>query len=92
MTEQVAQHYGKGGLLDRILGALVASGKDIHRLTIDDLAPIDEIRSRRRLATEELSPCWLPRPPSMPSTSVLGLAGRHAIWPRPTAAGSVGSI
>ena len=60
MTEQVAQHYSKGGLLDRILGALVESGKDIHRLTIDDLAPIDEFHSRRRLATEELSALLTP--------------------------------
>jgi ubiquinone/menaquinone biosynthesis C-methylase UbiE len=54
MTEQVAQHYGKGGLLDRILGALTEAGKDIERLTIDDLAPVDEFHSRRRLATQEL--------------------------------------
>lgn len=55
MTEQVAQHYGKGGLLDRLLGALTAAGKDIDDLTIDDLAPVDEFHSRRRLATEELA-------------------------------------
>ncbi len=51
MTEQVAQHYGKGGLLDRILGALAQAGIDIDHLTIDDLAPVDEFHSRRRLAT-----------------------------------------
>ena len=55
MTEQVAQHYGKGGLLDRLLGALTEAGKDIDHLTIDDLAPVDEFHSRRRLATEELA-------------------------------------
>jgi ubiquinone/menaquinone biosynthesis C-methylase UbiE len=55
MTEQVAQHYGKGGLLDRILGALTEAGKDIDHLTIDDLAPVDEFHSRRRLATQELA-------------------------------------
>src|ERR1700760_1898534 len=60
MTEQVAQHYGKGGLLDRILGALVDVGKDIDHLTIDDLAPIDEFHSRRRLATEELAAMLAP--------------------------------
>jgi SAM-dependent methyltransferase len=55
MSEQVAQHYGKGGLLDRILTALTEAGKDIDRLTIDDLAPVDEFHSRRRLATQELA-------------------------------------
>ena len=62
MTELVAQHYGKGGLLDRILGALVEAGKDIDHLTIDDLAPMDEFHSRRRLATEELSSLLAPSP------------------------------
>ena len=60
MTEQVAQHYGKGGLLNRILDALVEAGKDIHHLTIDDLAPMDEFHSRRRLATEELAALLAP--------------------------------
>ena len=57
MTDQfldVARHYGKGGLLDRMLGALTTAGKDMDRLTIDDLAPIDEFHSRRRTATAEL--------------------------------------
>ena len=60
MTEQVAQHYGKGGLLDRILGALAQAGKDIDHLTIDDLAPVDEFHSRRRLATQELAAMMAP--------------------------------
>jgi SAM-dependent methyltransferase len=55
MTEQVALHYGKGGLLERVLAALTRAGKDIGHLTIDDLAPVDEFHSRRRLATEELA-------------------------------------
>ena len=60
MTEQVAQHYAKGGLLDRIFGALKQAGKDIHHLTIDDLAPFDEFHSRRRLATVELATILAP--------------------------------
>jgi SAM-dependent methyltransferase len=62
MSEQVARHYGKGGLLDRILEALAAAGKDIDRLTIDDLAPMDEFHSRRRLATQELAALLAPSP------------------------------
>jgi SAM-dependent methyltransferase len=60
MTEQVAQHYGKGGLLNRILAALGEAGKDIDQLTIDDLAQVDEFHSRRRLATEELAALLAP--------------------------------
>lgn len=54
-TDPVADHYATTGLLDRILAALRAAGKDLDRLTIDDLAPIDEFHSRRRKATEELA-------------------------------------
>jgi SAM-dependent methyltransferase len=60
MTEQVAQHYGKGGLLDRIIAALVEAGKDIDHLTIDDLAPVDEFHSRGRLATVQLAALLAP--------------------------------
>jgi SAM-dependent methyltransferase len=56
----VAQHYGKGGLLDRMLAALKQAGKDMDRLTIDDLAPIDEFHSRRRTATAELGALLAP--------------------------------
>jgi SAM-dependent methyltransferase len=52
---QVARHYGRGGLTARLLNALAEAGKDIDRLTIDDLAPVDEFHSRRRRATEELA-------------------------------------
>jgi len=61
MTAQVAQHYGTEGLLDRILAALTEAGKDIDHLTIDDLAPIDEFHSRRRLATQELAALLAPQ-------------------------------
>lgn len=53
--QAVADHYARGGLLDRLLDALRAAGKDVEHLTIDDLAPIDELHSRRRAATEELA-------------------------------------
>ena len=55
MTADVATHYQTTGLLDRILAALARAGKDLDRLTIDDLAPVDEFHSRRRRATEELA-------------------------------------
>jgi SAM-dependent methyltransferase len=52
---EIARHYGRGGLLERLLGALAEAGKDIEHLTIDDLAPVDEFHSRRRVATAELA-------------------------------------
>lgn len=56
----VARHYGRGGLLDRIFAALTAAGKDIEHLTIDDTAPFDEFHSRRRAATRELAALLAP--------------------------------
>jgi ubiquinone/menaquinone biosynthesis C-methylase UbiE len=54
-TADVARHYGKGGLTGRILTSLAAAGKDTEHLTIDDLAPVDELHSRQRRATEALA-------------------------------------
>jgi ubiquinone/menaquinone biosynthesis C-methylase UbiE len=61
-TAEIERHYGRGGLLDRMLAALRETGKDIDHLTIDDLAPIDELHSRRRLATKELAEMLAPKP------------------------------
>jgi len=60
MTDEAATHYAQDGLLDRILEALAGAGKDIQRLTIEDLAPVDEFHSRRRRATEELAQMLAP--------------------------------
>lgn len=51
---RVEQHYGRGGLLGRILDALRAAGKDLESLTPADLAPVDEFHLRGREATLEL--------------------------------------
>ena len=59
---EIERHYARGGLLDRILAALQAAGKDLDRLTIDDLSPIDELHSRRRPATVELAELLAPKP------------------------------
>jgi len=47
----IAQHYARGDLEQAILAALVASGKDLARLTADDLAPVDEFHTGGRDAT-----------------------------------------
>jgi ubiquinone/menaquinone biosynthesis C-methylase UbiE len=60
MTNDVADHYRTDGLLDRILEALARAGKDVTRLTIDDLGLVDEFHSRRRRATEELAAMLAP--------------------------------
>ena len=54
-TRGVAEHYRRANLGVVILAALDAAGKDIDRLTPDDLAPIDELHSRGREATVDLA-------------------------------------
>ena len=54
-AQAVAGHYKKRALGDTILAALKAAGKDIERLTPDDLAPVDEFHSGGRNATVRLA-------------------------------------
>ena len=54
-VSEAAEHYGRPGLGDAILGALKAAGKDVDNLTPDDLAPLDEFHTRGRIATVELA-------------------------------------
>lgn len=51
----VAEHYGRGDLAAKILEALRTAGKDPDALTIEDLAPIDQLHARGRVATLELA-------------------------------------
>jgi SAM-dependent methyltransferase len=60
--DDIERHYGRGGLMDRILAALKEAGKDLDRLTIEDLSPIDEFHTRRQLATRELAVLLAPKP------------------------------
>ena len=53
--DAVATHYGRGTILDSILGALRAMGKDAASLRPPDLAPVDEFHIRGREATLELA-------------------------------------
>ena len=52
---RVAQHYARSDLEQAILEALIASGKDIERLTPDDLSLVDEFHTGGRQATVELA-------------------------------------
>jgi MPBQ/MSBQ methyltransferase len=53
--QRVARHYGQAGIGEAILAALAAAGKDVERLTPDDLAPVDEFHTRGRAATVDLA-------------------------------------
>jgi sarcosine/dimethylglycine N-methyltransferase len=50
-----SEYWGREGLEQAILDALAASGKDLARLTIDDLAPADQFHGGGKPATERLA-------------------------------------
>ncbi len=51
----VNEHYGRGDLAAKILEALRVAGKDASSLAPEDLAPIDQLHARGRVATLELA-------------------------------------
>ena len=53
--DRVARHYGRSDLEQAILDALAASGKDVKRLTPDDLSPVDEFHTGGRESTAALA-------------------------------------
>lgn len=55
IAESVERHYGRGHVLDAIVTALRKEAKDPARLTLVDLAPVDEFHIRGREATLELA-------------------------------------
>jgi SAM-dependent methyltransferase len=54
-AEAVSRHYSHGALETVINEGLTAMGSDLDRLTIDDLAPIDEFHMGGRRATTEIA-------------------------------------
>ena len=52
---RVAAHYSKSDLADGILGLLADAGADLDALTLEDLAPFDEMHVRGRQATADLA-------------------------------------
>ena len=48
-------YWGRDGLGQAILDALVESGKDLDALTVDDLAPLDQFHGGGKAATERLA-------------------------------------
>lgn len=55
VKESVQAHYTRSDLGSLILAALEKAGKNLDRLTPEDLAPIDEFHIRGRAATLELA-------------------------------------
>lgn len=55
INEAVQTHYTRADLSEVILAALEKAGKDVNRLTPEDLAPIDQFHIRGRTATLELA-------------------------------------
>jgi ubiquinone/menaquinone biosynthesis C-methylase UbiE len=54
-SDKIHDHYVQQELNSTILNALIAAGKDIEQLKIEDLAPIDQFHVRGRNATVELA-------------------------------------
>lgn len=55
INEAIQTHYSLADLGDVILAALEKAGKDLDRLSPEDLAPIDQFHIRGRAATLELA-------------------------------------
>lgn len=55
VNEAIQTHYTRADLGAIILAALEKAGKDVNRLTPEDLAPIDQFHIRGRAATLELA-------------------------------------
>eukprot|EP00906_Rhabdomonas_costata_P038407 RCo054185 len=55
VNEAIQTHYGCPDVGSVILAALEKAGKDLDRLTPEDLAPVDEFHIRGRVATLELA-------------------------------------
>ena len=62
IEQAVTRHYTHGSLEEAILNALVAAGKDLNRLTPNDLAPVDEFHIGGRQATVAFAEQFGPRP------------------------------
>lgn len=55
VNDAVRAHYSRPDLGQLILDALERAGRDLHRLTAEDLVPVDAFHVRGRVATLELA-------------------------------------
>ena len=56
MTETMQSHYGREGIVERIVQDLAESGVDTRRVSVDDLDGIDEFHVGGRAASERIAP------------------------------------
>lgn len=75
MDARVDAHYGRPGLVDSIRAALRNAGKDLDRLTIDDLEPLEEFHIGGRAATLALASAAGIRPDSTVVDLGCGIGG-----------------
>src|SRR5215468_8430921 len=54
-AESIKAYWGREGLEQAIVDALARAGRDVDRLTVDDLAPTDQLHSGGKPATERLA-------------------------------------
>lgn len=62
MVQDVSQQWGEGGVLNRILDALQASGISAANASVETLAPLDHFHARGFQATKELADLLPVRP------------------------------
>jgi len=55
VNDAIQTHYTRPDVGSAILAALAQAGKDLDRLTLEDLAPVDDFHIRGRTATLELA-------------------------------------
>ena len=67
----VEAHWGRDNLAEAILDALVRRGASLDKLTVDDLAPVDQFHGGGKPSTERLARLVMPRP----GTRVLDVGG-----------------
>lgn len=65
-TGAITQHYARIGVYESIVAALKESGKDLERLTPEDLAPADQFHTRGHAVTVEMA-------------TALGMMGRERV-------------
>jgi SAM-dependent methyltransferase len=54
-AQAIAEYWGRDGLAQAILASLTEAGKDLDRLTVDDLAPLDQFHGGGKGATVRLA-------------------------------------
>ncbi len=62
IEQAVALHYAHGSLEQALLNALAMAGRDVERLSLKDLAPVDEFHIGGRQATVDFAACFGARP------------------------------